>query len=183
MFDRKSDVHVRSYRLAIMGQRRSFLRELRGDYVRKTQLCVILTQWADEWAVRIDEAKEVMGMATSGSKTKNGLSDWKGFKDFRLTADQLEGFAAFDTHDDDLMDLVQATLANDYKLTFTYNGQSDTYNAAATSNGEKDPNKGYTMSAFAPSMYAALRLLMYKHWVLLEQNWDNVPAPQKGGMG
>lgn len=165
----------------MLGQRRTFLRELHADYVKKSQLCGILTQWADDWARLIEEAKGLYGMAKLPNK--NGTSEWKGFKDFRLTADQLEGFASFEHYDEDLMDLVQATLANEYKLAFTYNGQSDTYNAAMTCNGEKDPNKGYTMSAFAPTMMDALRLLMYKHWVLLEQNWDNVPAPQKGGMG
>ena len=182
MFQRNSIAHVKSFRLALLGQRRTFLRELRGDYVRKSQLCGVLTLWASEWQELLFEAERIMGMATK-AKNGNGLSEWKGFKDFRLNPEQLEGFASFEAHDDDLMDLVQTMLAADYKLTFTYNGQADTYNAAATCNGEKDPNKGYTMSAFAPSMYAALRLLMYKHYVLLDQNWDNVPAPQRGGMG
>lgn len=181
MFNRTSEAHVRAYRLSVLFERKTFLRELRGDYVKGARLANLLTGWAEEWANILYNGQEILGMATKPKS--QGYGEWKGFKDFRLTAEQLEGFASFEPHDDDLMDLVQATLANDYKLTFTYNGQSDTYNAAATANGEKDPNKGYTMSAFAPSVYAALRLLMYKHWVLLDQNWDNVPAPQKGGMG
>lgn len=181
MNDHSTDARVRTYRLSVMMERRTFLRELRGDYVKGARLAALLTDWAKELQDTLYYGQEIMGMATKPKQ--QGYGEWKGFKDFRLTAEQLEGFAAFEHHDDDLMDLVQTVLANDYKLTFTYNGQADTYNAAMTANGEKDPNKGYTMSAFAPSMYAALRLLMYKHWVLLDQNWDNVPAPQKGGMG
>lgn len=181
MFHRDSSVHVRSYRLALLGQRRTFLRELRGDYVKRSQLASLLTLWANEWYELIEQARELVGMA----RDKNGSSGlaWKGFKDFKLNPEQLEAFAHFEAHDDDLMDLVQSSLGADYKLTFTYNGQSDTYNAAMTCNADKDVNQGYTMSAFAPSMYTALRLLMFKHWVLLEGNWGNIPAPQKGGMG
>jgi hypothetical protein len=111
------------------------------------------------------------------------ITDWKGFKDFRLTAEQLEGFGLFDTDDDDLMDLIQVSLAEGYKVTLTYNGQSDTYNCAMTCNAEKHKNQGYTMSAFAPTAYMAMKLLMYKHAVLLEGDWDKIPAPQKGGLG
>lgn len=181
MFKRDSSAHVRSYRLAVLGLRRDFLRELRGDYVTKSMQCSILQKWSDDWADLIYEAQGILGMAkANGTKPQ---TEWRGFKDFRLTADQLEAFAVFEVHDDDLMDLIQTVLTEGYKLTLTYSSQSDTYNCSMTCNAEKHPNQGYTMSAFAPSMYAAMRLLMFKHFVLLDTNWENIPAPQKGGMG
>jgi len=177
----RDEIHVRAFRLGLLSLRRDFLRELRGDYVVKSQKCSILTSWLGEMDNLLAEAGELLNMPTkNGNKV---ISDWKGFKDFRLTAEQLEGFAAFDTDDDDLMDLLQTTLVEGYKLTLTYNGQSDTYNAAMTCNAEKHVNQGYTMSAFAPSAYSALKLLLYKHAVLLEGDWNKIPAPQKGGMG
>jgi len=177
----RSDIHVRGYRLALLSLRRDYLRELRGSYVTKTTKCNVLNMWADDWQDRLFEAGEILGMAT---KTNNKvITDWKGFKDFKLTAEQLEGFGAFDTDDDDLMDLIQTVLAEGYKVTLTYNGQSDTYNCAMTCNAEKHKNQGYTMTAFAPTAYTAMKLLMYKHAVLLEADWDKIPAPQKGGLG
>jgi len=176
-----SDIRVRGYRLALLSMRRDYLRELRGDYVTKSQKCSVLNMWSEDWQARLFDAGEILGMATKAN-TKV-LGNWKGFKDFKLTAEQLEAFASFDVDDDDLMDLVQTVLAEGYKLTLTYNGQSDTYNCAITCNAEKHANEGYTMSAFAHSAYIAMKLLMFKHAVLLEGDWDKIPAPQKGGMG
>jgi len=177
----RSDIHVRGYRLALLSLRRDYLRELRGDYVTKKSKCDVLNMWADDWQDRLFEAGEILGMATKPSNKV--ITGWKGFKDFKLTAEQLEGFASFDVDDDDLMDVVQSVLGEGYKLTLTYNGQSDTYNCAITCNAEKHENEGYTMSAFAHTAYIAMKLLMYKHTVLLEGDWDKIPAPQKGGMG
>lgn len=177
----RNEIHVRGFRLALLSLRRDYLRELRGDYVTKQAKCRVLNTWVEDWEDRLAEAGEILGMPKNGNSKV--ITDWKGFKDFRLTAEQLEGFAAFETHDDDLMDLLQTVLAEGYKFTLTYNGAGDTYNAAMTCNAEKNKNQGYTMSAFAPTAYAALRLLMYKHFVLLETDWENIPAPQKGGMG
>jgi len=117
------------------------------------------------------------------TKANETLNGWKGFKDFKLTSEQLEAFAVDGVHDDDLMDLVQSTLADGYKISLTYNGQADTYNASMTCNNEKLANMGYTLSAFAPTLYTALGLLMYKHHVLLDGDWGNIPAPQRGGLG
>lgn len=172
---------IRSIRLALIAIRRDFLREARGSYVTKSRQCSILDGWIGEWANLVGELQGILEMP----KTKSNaiVSDWKGFKDFRLTAEQLEAFAIDGVHDDDLMDLVQSSLAEGYKLTFTYNGQADTYNAAMTCNAEKHPNQGYTMSAYGPTFYVALGLLMFKHHVLLQGDWNNIPAGQKGGMG
>lgn len=161
--------------------RRDFLRYARGNHVDKKLLCATMTEWARHWQNLTEEAQKLMGV-TIVRKETNQLT-WKGFKDFRLTADQLEGFGMWDAHDEDLLDLVQGVIAQGYKLTFSYNGQSDTYNAAMTCNIEKHPHQGFTMSAFAPAFYPALRLLMYKHWILADGDWDNIPEPQKGMMG
>ena len=177
----QDSVRTRAFRLGLLSLRGAFKRELRGDYVRKTEKCNLLNMWLVEMNDYLVEAGELLHMATP-NKNKV-ISDWKGFKDFKLTAEQLEGFASFDVDDDDLMDLIQTVLAEGYKLTLTYNGQSDTYNCALTCNAEKHKNQGYTMSAFAHSAYTAMKLLMYKHAVLLEGDWDKIPAPQKGGMG
>jgi len=177
----KGDIHLRAFRLGLLSLRRDFMRELKGDYVTKSQKCSILNMWIGQMDGYLLEAGELLGMPRANGKKV--LTAWRGFKDFRLTAEQLEGFAAFDCEDDDLMDLIQTTLAEGYKLTLTYNGQSDTYNCAITCNAEKHPNEGFTMSAFAQTAYVAMKLLMYKHAVLLEGDWDKIPAPQKGGMG
>lgn len=181
MFTRQNDVHLRAIRLATVGLRRDILRYMRGNVVVRRELCNVLTTWFAEYERLVDWAMTEMG--GSVAKKETNQLDWKGFKDFKLTADQLNLFGAWDCHDGDVLDLVQACLAEGYKLTFTYNGVSDTYNAALTCNAEKNKNQGYTMSAFAPAFYTALRLLMFKHWELLAGDWDNVPAPQKGGMG
>jgi len=126
----RDKIHVRAFRLGLLSLRRDFLRELRGNYVTKSQKCSILNTWLESMDDLLCEAGELLNMApkTNGKV----IQDWKGFKDFKLSAEQLEGFAEFDTDDDDLMDLLQTMLAEGYKITLTYNGQSDTYNCAMT---------------------------------------------------
>lgn len=181
MYERKLDIHVRAIRLAQMGLRRDILRYMHGEFIVRHELCSVLTAWFAEYERQVDDAKRIMG--DNVKKQETNMLNWKGFKDFKLTADQLQLFAAWDCHDGDALDLVQGALAGGYKLTFTYNGKVDSYNASLTCNAENNPNQGYTMSAFAPTFYQALRLLMFKHWELLGSDWDNVPPPQKGGLG
>lgn len=172
---------IRSIRLSLMAIRRDFLREARGVYVTKSNQCSILNGWIVEWVALIRELQGMLAMPKS--QANQTVNNWKGFKDFRLTNEQINAFVTDGVHDEDLMDLVQASLAEGYKLTFTYNGQSDTYNASMTCNDDKSANFGYTMSSFGPNFYTALGLLMYKHYILLVGDWNNIPAPQKGGMG
>jgi len=174
-------LQIRSIRLSLLAIRRDFLREARGHYVTKSQQCSILNEWVFQWVLLLRDLQGILVMPKS--QANQTTVNWKGFKDFRLTNDQLAAFATDGVHDDDLMDLVQASLAEGYKLTFTYNGQSDTYNASMTCNDDKSGNFGYTMSLFGPNFYTALGLLMYKHHILLDGDWNNIPAPQKGGMG
>lgn len=181
MFNGNTDVHVRAYRLATLSLRRDILRYARGSVVTKRQQCATLTEWCRQWEANIIDVEQRMGLTVARKET-NQL-DWKGFKDFKLTPAQLETFGLWEVHDDDLLDLVQGVLSQGYKVTFTYNAQSDTYNAAMTCNILKHPDQGYTLSAFAPAFYPALRLLMYKHWELCQGDWSNIPEPQRGKMG
>jgi hypothetical protein len=41
-----------------------------------------------------------------------------------------------------------------------------------TCNNDKDANCGYTMTSFAPTWFDAVRVAMFKHFVLTEGNWN-----------
>lgn len=99
---------------------------------------------------------------------------WVGHKDFKLDAQAKDNYEHWDIHDDDVYELAATTVQSGYKLSFTFNSGNDTFNAALTGDGGEGKNYTYTMSAFAPDWYNALRLVLFKHHVLLDGDWGKI---------
>lgn len=111
---------------------------------------------------------ETVNMATK--KKYDGT--WKGFVDVALTSKEKEDFAAWDVHDEDLWILYQEAIVSGHKFTMSFNKQNETFVAAFTGNEGTADNAGYTLSAFGRSWYDAIRVLLFKHAVLLDGDWS-----------
>lgn len=112
--------------------------------------------------------REIAGMP----KTETKQSEWRGFVDVKLTQDEKEKFAAWDVQDGDLWVFMADSIASGHKLSLTYNKQNDQYVASFTGQQEKGSNAGLTLSAYAKDWYDAIRVLVFKHAVLLEADWS-----------
>lgn len=121
------------------------------------------------------ELREEMGMANK-KVTENG---WIGFVDVTLTSDEKELFGAWDIHDEDLWLLLVDAMVGGHKVSLSYNKQNETFGASFTGVSPDGENKGYTLSAFAADWYTAVRVLMFKHSVILHGVWEN--ARQREG--
>lgn len=112
-------------------------------------------------------------------KPKKAISDaaWKGFVECRLTDTQKEAFRHWDLDGNDAFDLVVTSVQTGHKLSLSYNRANDNFVASLTCTDMTSPNGGYTLSAFAPDLWTALRLVVFKHEVVLERRWENKSSP------
>lgn len=100
---------------------------------------------------------------------------WRGFKDVRLTEAQRDAYENWDCHDADVYQLAAEAVSSGYKFTCSYNGSNDTYTATLTGqSGVGVAAAGFSLSAFAPDWYSAVRTLMFKHWYVLEGDWSKI---------
>lgn len=118
-----------------------------------------------QWLLNEMKGRTVM------AKAPNFNNDWKGFVDVKLTGSEKENYAAWDVHDGDLWVLLVDAIVAGHKLSVTYNKQNDQFVASLTGAATAGNSAGYTLSAFAHVWYEALRVLMFKHVVILGQDW------------
>jgi len=96
---------------------------------------------------------------------------WQGFVDVKLTAEEKETYGQWDVQDEDLWVLVVDAIGSGHKLSVTYNRQNDQFVASYTGQTGTKGNEGFTLSAYAKDWYNAVRVLAYKHTILLESDW------------
>lgn len=126
----------------------------------------------------IERAMEMAGKSTK----KQSSAEWKGFIDCRLTEEQVEGLMMWELSYEDVWVALTGELSGNYRFTLSFNSQNDHFVAALTG-GEGSPNQGYTLSSFAPDVDTAVRALCYKHFVVLEQDWQRAKNNPKAAIG
>ena len=121
----------------------------------------------------------------AGAKTTPKLPDaeWKGFINYVLSEADKAEYDKWEIHDHDLWLLVAGHEQCGYKLSCSFNGKNDTFNANYICNDTTSPNKGYCLSAFAPDWYHAIRVLAFKHEVILDGVWVGKESKQQNLWG
>lgn len=135
----------------------------------------------DEWAAARQVELEIAELGTYQSgdhmadKKSKKTVQWRGFKDVRLTEAQRDAYDHWDIHDADVYLLAASAVSSGFKFTCSYNHSNDTYTATLTGqDGAPPAAQGYSLSAFAPSWYDAVRTLMFKHDAVLEGDWSKI---------
>lgn len=95
---------------------------------------------------------------------------WGGFLDLRLTSDEKAAFedwaASFD------WSIIDDMLADELKLSISFDVGSSTYLASLTSIKHAGANLRCVLTARASTWERSVMLVAYKHFVLLEANWE-----------
>lgn len=112
-----------------------------------------------------------------------GNPDFKGFVNYVLSAEDKAGYGEWDIHDHDLFLLVAGAEQSGYKLSCSFNAKNDTFSATFMCVDAQSPNAGFILSAFAPDWYNALRVLIYKHDVVLGGKWDTAVQVKSDNWG
>lgn len=125
------------------------------------------------------EIREELGM----SNKKQSESGWVGFVDVTLTSKEKELFGAWDMQGDDLWVMLVDAMTHGHKVSLSYNRQNETFGASFTGTDPDGSNKGFTLSAFAADWYTAVRVLVFKHAVLLDFDWKNADGREGERIG
>nr|CRY96412.1 hypothetical protein [uncultured prokaryote] len=121
---------------------------------------------------------------TLAKEKKQTQVQWRGFKDVKLTGEQRDAYESWDAQDADVYELLASAVVAGYKFTVSYNSGNDTYSATFTGQGEAPASaRGYSLSAFAPSWYDACRTLAFKHFYVLDGDWEKIAVQQSDRWG
>lgn len=85
-------------------------------------------------------------------ETKEMVKKWD--EDYTLTIDNLERM-----------------IEDGYKISISRDKYNDCIGAFATHPDQQSPNNGFCLSARGPSMLNALKVLVYKHFNILQEKW------------
>lgn len=127
------------------------------------------------WLKEQDEFREFLGIMPK----KYNDDNFKGFINLKLNEAQKEMFGAWDVEDDDVWLLLSQLATEGYKFSNFYNQQNSTYTSMFTCNDKSSANAGYVLTAYSPNWYQSIRVLLFKHEVVLQRNWSSAGEVQK----
>lgn len=98
-------------------------------------------------------------------------TEWKGFLERPMTDAELASADEWEVSDVQLIEGILALTNNGYKLTLSYSGKAKTATATLMAGDDHGRLAGYALSAKGADGREAIKLLMYKHYHLLEELW------------
>ena len=106
------------------------------------------------------------------TQVRGGNDNFKGYIQHTLTKEEKDNYDLWLIVDDDIWNDLQVLVDNGYKVGIGYDGYNQTFQCSLTCNNSKDDNFGWVLVARAPDVYNCVRLVLYKHLVLLMGDWS-----------
>lgn len=75
-----------------------------------------------------------------------------------------------------LFEQLQVLLDNHYRVSFSYDQRTDSVSCSLSGKGDDHAHSGKTLVSFAPTWVEAVQVSLYKHYILLQEDWQ-VDAP------
>ena len=94
------------------------------------------------------------------------------FLNMRLTEEQLTEFDELKLSNAAVLGGLEKALQSGLALSFSYNAERKTANAYFADRNPDSATKGYALGAFSDNCLDALKLLLYKHHILLTEDWQ-----------
>lgn len=120
---------------------------------------------------RFTEALMARGKKQTTPANDKKVGGWTEFVDIPVGEEHVEHIGRYCATSDELFDAVQAAAEAGYRISFSYNPQTDAIICSVTCKDDESVNAGLTFTAFAGDWTIALRVAMYKHYIIAEQNW------------
>jgi hypothetical protein len=83
-----------------------------------------------------------------------------------------EAVKKWDPKFESTIDGLDRMVADGYKISISLDKMHDCIGVYATMPDQSSKHHGLCLSSRGPSMLLALKVLVYKHFTILEQNWD-----------
>ena len=111
----------------------------------------------------------------NGAKTKRNTKDFgTTFINIPVTAEQGKAIREIYDDPDSLFDSFADLVCTGHKVSFSYNAVNGATIVAVTGKEGETMNGGYTYSSFAGDWLTALKVALYKHFVIANGNWLEV---------
>lgn len=128
-----------------------------------------------------DNEDKAQKPSPKSSAAKPTELEWGGFINLRLTELQKNDFKIwFTDNNDTVSDRVESLLIDGFKLSIAFNADNDTFSASVIGCLLVSSQKRYAVSAYAPNWWQAIALVIYKHFVIAEQKWDDFKPSKQG---
>jgi len=120
------------------------------------------------------------GKGTQKTAVKNASAYGTEFVNFTMPAAELGNMQARYSDAATLWEDLQTTLAAGYRVSFSYSQERTAFITSLTCRAEGMPNDGCTMTSFAGDWTTSLSVALYKHIVLLQEDWSSVRGRGSG---
>lgn len=89
-----------------------------------------------------------------------------------LSPEEKDDLRKRDISVDAILSSLAAVIAEGFKISISFDSRSDAVGAYLTAPRDTYPNSTVCLSARAPSLEAALSVLLYKHYEVLQEDWS-----------
>lgn len=126
---------------------------------------------------KMHRLREKYAMATrtkNNKQTTYNRPDWKGFLERPMSDEELEHADEWKPKPLEIFELVHAVVEDGYDLSLSYNHNFKAATATIKDVRESRVTGGYALSAKDDTAPMALKLVLYKHFTLLEKDWSKL---------
>jgi len=107
-------------------------------------------------------------------------AEWKGYHKINLSREQNEDFEANHSQTQVTFAELDILCNNGYKFSLSWDDYNTGVSASLYAQSKKMEWAGYTLTAWAGDAQTATALLLYKHYVVAEEQWEIAKHEREG---
>lgn len=102
--------------------------------------------------------------------------EWKGYVNINIPTNLVDQLEIYASDAKAVYADYNAMLMGNYQIKQFYDAYTESIKTVAVCYNHEDPNFGYAASAFAEDFFTSLAVLLFKHNVICEVDWDNASS-------
>jgi len=130
----------------------------------------------DPFELHSRNMKRIGDYVMAKKKAKAKQFEFKGYVNIDIPEKEVSALEIFAADDKQVFFEYNAILTTNYTVKQYYDDYSEAIKTVATCFDEDNANFGYSLSAYADDWYTSLAVLLYKHLVLADRDWDSAKS-------
>jgi hypothetical protein len=160
-------------------RRRQLTKQFQDNWSNKSMVGQSVQRAYDDLYEEYHSLKDGLGMAKKEAK----LAEWKEHVDVRLSREAEDAYDKWKLSEEELWDMLISLTEQGYKFSISFIIKNKSFVATFTGRVEGLKNAGMSMSSYSDDWLEAIRLLVYKHAVLTDQDWKGYASEQPSRRG
>lgn len=121
--------------------------------------------------VKVEDVRELFSVMSKNGKDGK-IGNWGGIVSVRFDRRDKDDYKGFvDNNPEWVLEQAHDLVAEDNKITLSWDSRSDCFMASISCYNDKSPNYKHTMISRAPTLVDALGVALYKHVIIAERDW------------